>query len=122
MALADIDAAHRDHRRGSEIELFRTEKCGDHHVATIANSAVRPESDPVAEVVDEKGLLSFRQTEFPWRTGMFGGRKRRGTGSAIVAGNQNVIGRSFGDAGGDRSHTGFGDQFDGHFCPWIDFF
>ena len=52
MAFSRINAAHRDHRRGAEVELLRSKDGSDDHVAHVADSTVGAEDDAVAEVVD----------------------------------------------------------------------
>ena len=52
VALADVNAAHRDHRRGAEVELLRSKDGSDDHIAAVADSAVGAEDDAVAKVVD----------------------------------------------------------------------
>ena len=56
-------------------------------------------------------LLGLGEAEFPGQTGVLDRRERRGSGAAVVAGNQDDVGVGLGDAGRDRADAGLGDQF-----------
>ena len=103
VAFPDIHAAHGDHGGGAEIELLRAEDGGDDNVLAVLDPAVGAEGDAVAEVIDDEGLLRLGKAELPGRTSVLCGGKWRGSGAAIVAGDEDVVGGGFRDPGGDRA-------------------
>ncbi len=67
-----------------------------------------------AQIVEQEHLLRLGQAKFPGQPGVHDGAERRCAGAAVVAGDEHNIGMRLGDAGGDRAHTGFGNQLDGN--------
>src|SRR5258706_1620069 len=113
VADAHHDAAGSDEGSGGEADFFSAEQHGDGDVAAGFDLAVGLEDDAAAEVVHHQDLLGFGQAEFPGDAGVFDGGEWRSAGAAAVAGNQNVIGLGFGDAGGDGADADFTHEFHG---------
>lgn len=67
-----------------ETELLATQQGGDHDVATGLELAVDLHDDPVAESVEQQGLLGLGQADFPRRTGVLDRGQRRCAGTAVV--------------------------------------
>ena len=61
MALADVNAAHGDHRGRAEIILLGPENRGNDHVAAVADAAIGSEDHAVAQIVDQQRLLRLGQ-------------------------------------------------------------
>ena len=98
VALPHHDAAERDQRRRGEAELLGAEHRGDHDVAAGLQTAVGLDDDAAAEVVHHERLVRFGETEFPRQAGVLDAGKGRSAGAAAVAGDQDVIGVTLGDA------------------------
>ena len=103
-----------DQRRGREAVLLGAEQRGDHDVAAGLHRAVDLHGDPVAQAVEQQGLLGLGQAELPRQAGVLERGQRRGAGAAVVAGDQHDVGVRLGHAGGDRADAGLGDQLDVH--------
>ena len=102
------DAAADHQRRGREAVLLRAEQGGDHDVATGLELAVGLHHDPVAQAVEQQGLLGLGEAELPRAAGVLERGQRRGAGAAVVAGDQHHVGVRLGDAGRDRADADLG--------------
>ena len=69
---------------GGEAELLGAEQRGDDDVAAGLELTVDLHDDPVAQAVEQQGLLGFGQAEFPGAPGVLEGGQRRGPGAAVV--------------------------------------
>ena len=103
-------AAGDDQWGGGEAELVTTQQCGDHHVAARLELAVHLHHDPVPQVVQEQGLLGLCQSQLPGRPGVLDGGERRGTGSAIMAGDKDHVRMGLGDTGGHGANPHLGHE------------
>ena len=108
------DAAGDHQRRGREAELLGTEQRRDDDVPTGLELAVALHDDPVAQVVEQQGLLGLGQPELPRPAGVLERGQRRGAGAAVVAGDQHDVGVRLRDPGGDRADADLGDELDVH--------
>ena len=59
--------------------------------------------------------MSFGNAEFPGKAGMLRTRERGSCCSAVVTGDKDIVGTGLGDACGDGSYSGFGDELYGDF-------
>ena len=98
MTFPHHDAAERDQRRGRETVFFGTQQCSNHDITTGFQSAVGLQHNATAEIVQDQHLMRLSDAQFPRKPSVFDTGQRRSTRSAGVAGNQNVIGKRFGDA------------------------
>ena len=73
MALADIDAAHRDEGGGPEVVLLGPKQGRMDDVLAGAHATVGAEGDAVTETVEQKDLVGLGNTEFPGTTGVLDG-------------------------------------------------
>ena len=98
--------------RRAEAELLGPEHRRDDHVFRRLDAAVGAQPHARAQAVHDQHLLRFGQTELPRAARVLDRRQRRGAGSAVVAGDQDVVGARLGDAGRDRADAGLGHQLD----------
>ena len=119
MALANHGAPQAHQQGGAEAELLRAQERGDDHIAAGFELSIRLEPNPVAHIVDHKSLVRFGQPQFPGQSRMADAGERRGTGAAIVAGNQDGIRTGLGHPCAHRSHAHFRSQFDRNTGPGI---
>ncbi len=114
VADAQVLAAQRDHRCGTEAETFSAEDRGLDHVKTSLQAAIGLHPDLAAQVVAAQGLVGFGQAEFPRRAGIANGRQWRSAGAAVVAGDGDQVSVGLGHAGSDGADTRLRHQFDRH--------
>ena len=70
VTLAHHDTAHCDQRCCAEaILLGSQQRCND-HVATGLELPIRLQTHSAAQIVHDKRLMSFCDTQFPWQAGM----------------------------------------------------
>ena len=112
MAFAHHDAARGDQRRGGKAEFVGAQQRADGDVAAGAKAAIHLHRDAAAQAVQHQSLLGFGQADFPGRAGMGERGQRRGAGAAFKAGNRDMVGAAFGDAGRHRAHAHFRHQLD----------
>ena len=112
VALAHHDAAHGDQRRGREAEFLRAQQRRDHDVAAGLQLAVGLHVDASAQIVQQQHLLRLGEAKFPGKPGVLDGAERRCARAAGVAGDENNIGVSLGNACSDSAHANFRDQLD----------
>ncbi len=110
VADAHHDAAGDDERRGRETELLGAEQRGDDHVAAGLELAVGLDDDPVAQPIEQQGLLGLGEAELPGAARVLERGERGGARSAVVAGDQDDVRVGLGDTRGDRAHADLGDQ------------
>ncbi len=96
-------AAHHDERRAREAELLGAEQRRDNDVAPGLELAVHLHDDAVAQAIEEQHLLRFGEAELPRHARVLEAGERRRAGAAVVTGDQDDVGVSFRDAGGDRA-------------------
>ena len=120
MALAHHDAADGDQRRGGEAEFVGAKKRADHHVAAGADAAVDLHGDAPAQAIGDQCLVGLGQPDLPRRAGMLDRCQRRSAGTALEAGDGDVIGARLRHAGGDRADANFGDELDGDVAVRVD--
>ena len=120
MALADIDAAHRDEGRGSEVVFLGAEQRGVDDVLAGTHAAVGTEGHAVAETVEQEHLMGLGDAEFPRAARVFHGAERGGAGAAVMTADQNDVGVGFGHTGGHGSDAGLGDELHSDACAGID--
>ena len=119
MAFAHHDATFHHQRRCGKAEFVGAQQGGNGDIAPGFHLSVGLNSNAAAQVVQNEGLLRFRQAKFPGRAGMLDRRDRRGAGAAVVAGNHHVVGLGLGHAGGNGADTHFRDQLDRDGGAWI---
>ncbi len=111
MAFAHHDTAQGNQRCGGKAEFLGTQQSGIYHIPAGFQLAVRLQDNPVAQVIDHKGLLNFRNTEFHGQSGIFDGTGRTGPGSSFTSADGNAVGMCFGNTGGNSSDSFFRNQF-----------
>ena len=104
------DAARDHQRRRGEAVLLGTEQRGDDDVTTGLELAVGLHDDPVAQAVEQQGLLGLGQAELPGTARVLERGQRRGTGAAVVAGDEHHVGVRLGHTRRDRADADLGDQ------------
>ena len=98
VADAHHHAATDDQRRRGEAELLGAEQRGDHDVAAGLQLPVGLHHDPVAQPVEQQGLLGLGETELPRCAGMLERRQRARAGSAVVTADQHDVSLGLADA------------------------
>ena len=98
------------------------EQRGDDDVAAGLELAVGLHHDPVAQAVEQQRLLGLGQAELPGTAGVLERGQRRGTGAAVVPGDEYDVGVRLGDTRGDRAHADLGDELDVHPRLGLEFF
>ena len=111
---AHHDAARHHERRGGEAELLGAEQRGDDDVTAGLELTVALHDDPVAEPVQQQRLLRLGETELPRCARVLDRREPRGTGPAVVAGDEHHVGVRLRHAGGHGADTDLGDQLHVH--------
>ena len=107
-------------RRGGETEFVGAEKRADHDVAAGAKPAVDLHGNASAQPVGDQGLMGLGKADFPRRAGMFDRGQRRSAGTALIAGDGDMVGSRLRHTGGDRTDADLGDEFDGNVAIGID--
>ena len=110
VAHAHHDAAADDQRRGGEAVLLRAEQRRDDHVAAGLELPVRLHDDPVTQAVEQQRLLRLGQAELPRSARVLQRGQRRGTGAAVVPGDEYDVRVGLGHPRSDRADTDLGDQ------------
>jgi hypothetical protein len=95
-------------------DLVGAQQGGDHRVAPGLHLAVALDPDARAQVVQDQRLLRLGQADLPRHAGRLDRGLRRGSGAAVVAGDQHVVGVRLGDAGGHGPDPDLGDQLHRH--------
>ena len=113
------DAAADDQRRRGEAVLLGAQQRRDHHVAAGLELAVGLHDDPVAQAVEQQGLLGLGEAELPGAARVLERGQRRRAGAAVVAGDQHHVGVRLGDARRDRADADLGHQLDVHPGPRV---
>ena len=106
LALTHHDTAHRNQRGGADAVFFGTHHRSHDNVTTRAQTTIRAQRDPLAQVVHRQHLMRLGQTHFPWQTRIFDRRRWRRARAAIVTRNQDHIGLGLGHASGNRADAG----------------
>ncbi|KAI3478074.1 hypothetical protein L1887_60005 [Cichorium endivia] len=101
---------HGEALRGNSAEISVAGGNGD--VATGADLAVGLDGDAATEVVEDERLMGLCETELPRQTGVLDAGPSRGTGTTVVTGDEDVVGLSLGDTGGDDADADLGDELD----------
>jgi hypothetical protein len=114
MAFTHHDTAHGNQRCGSEAPLFGTKQTSNGDVTTCSELTVSLDDDTSSEIIQYQGLMSFSQAKFPRKTSILDTSPSGGTGTTIVAGNQDMIGLGLSDTGSDDTHTNLGNELDGN--------
>ncbi len=113
VAGAHHHAAGRDERRGGEAHLVGAEKRGDDDVAAGFQLAVGLHPDARAETVPHQRLLRLGEPDLPRDAGVEDRGERGGSGSAVVARDENVVGTRFRDARCDSSDADLRNELHG---------
>ena len=122
MAFAHHDTSLRNQRSGCETDFISPQNSGDNDIAPCFHLTVRLNANPATQIVHDKRLLGFGQTDFPGRTGMLDRRQWRCPCSPVMTGNHNMIGLGLGDTGRNGTDPDFGNQLDRNSGTWIDVF
>ena len=91
----------------------------DHDVAAGLELAVDLDHDPVAQPVDQEGLLGLGQPDLPGDAGVLERGQRSRTGAAVVARDQHDVGVGLGHPGRHRAHAHLGHELDVHPRPRV---
>ena len=105
MANAHHNATERDQRGRGEAEFLGAKQRANHDIATSLQLAIYLDHDSAAQIVEQEGLVSLRQPEFPGGAGVLDARQRRSARAAIVAADQHDVGVGLGHAGGNRADS-----------------
>ena len=98
-------------RRGEAV-LLGAQQRGDHDVAAGLQLAVGLDDDPVAQLVQDQGLLGLGQAQLPGDAGVLERGQRAGAGAAVVAADQDDVAVGLGHARRHRAHAHLGHQLD----------
>ena len=112
LAVALHEAAHRDERHGRKAKLLGAQQAGDGNIGAVhelaIGSSTTRERRPFAAASAGLGKAKFqRQARVP------DGIARRGTRSAVMAADQDLVGGAC-HTGGDGADAGLADQLDRH--------
>jgi hypothetical protein len=105
------NAAQRHQRCRGEPKLFGTKQRGDDNITPGLQLAIGFNDDSGAEIIEQQGLVSLGEAEFPGQTGMFNARLRRRARATVVPADQNHIGVGFSHTRRDRADADFRNQF-----------
>jgi hypothetical protein len=70
--------------------------------------------DPIAQAVEQQGLLGFGQAELPGPPGVLDGRQGRGSGTSVMSRDEHHISLRLGHTGGYGTDPHLGNQLDVH--------
>lgn len=107
------DATHGDERRGGESPLLSSKQARDSDITTGPDLPVGLEGNSASKVVENERLVRLGESELPGESSVLDARPARGSGSSIVARDEDVIGLGLGDSGRDDSDADFRDELDG---------
>ena len=110
VALSIHHAAKANEQVRCKAKFFGTEEGCDHHVTARLELAIDLEFHAATQVIEDKCLFRFGNTEFPRKTSMLNGSKRRSTRTAIMARNEHHVGMSLCDTGSNRTHAHFRNE------------
>ncbi len=74
------------------------------------------------QIVGFQAQMDFGESKFPWISCKLDGTERGGTSAAIITGDNNFIGISFGNPGGDSSYPFSRDKLNADSCIRIQLF
>ena len=114
IAVAALNAAERNEHRSSKGKFVGTQKRGNHDVAPRRELSVDLKLHAVAEVVLDKCLVRFGETDLPRQTRVLHRRERRGARAAVEAGNDDHVGMRLRDAGRNRADARFRHELHGN--------
>ena len=105
LAVALHEAPHGDERHGGEAELLGAQQARHGDVGAVHELAVRLEHHAGAQAVAHERLLCLGKAELQRQAGVPDGIARGRARAAVVARDQDLVGGTLGDAGGDGSHA-----------------
>jgi hypothetical protein len=91
VALAHHDATHGNQRSRSKAPLLCTQKTGNSYVATSANLTVGLDADSATKIVENECLVRLGKTKLPRKTSVLDACPARGTGTTVVARDEDVV-------------------------------
>ena len=113
-AFAHHDTPHCDQRSRSKAKLFCTKQASNRNVSPRAQLTISLHDHATTKIVEHKSLMSFSETELPWQASVLDTSPAGGTGTAIVAGDQEMVGLGLRHTGRDDTDTSLGHQLDGN--------
>ena len=114
LAVALHEAAHRDERHGRKAKLLGAQQAGNGDIGTVHELAVGLEHHARAQAVLQQRLLGLGKAKLQRQTGVPDRIASSGTRAAIVAADQDLVGSTLGNAGGDGADARLTDQLDRH--------
>lgn len=96
---------------GSKAEFLRPQHTGHGHIPAVHQFAVHLQPHPGAQAVLHKRLVGFCQTQLPGKAGVINGVLGRGSGAAVVAGDEHRLRPGLGHARRDGTHARLAYQF-----------
>ena len=84
MTLSHQHAAQAHQRGRAKTKSLRAEQCGNDHIAPGLELSIHLHADAISQAVKHESLLCLSQAQFPGDPRVLDGRKRTGTGSAVV--------------------------------------
>jgi hypothetical protein len=112
VALAHKDAAHSNERSSGKAPLLGTKQTGDGDITTSLELTVSLDNNTTTKVVEDQSLVSLSQTQLPGETGVLDTSPSRGTGTTVVARDEDVVGLGLGDTRGDDTDSDFRYELD----------
>lgn len=106
------NAPHSDERSGGEAPFLGTKQASDGDVSPRSKLTVSLDDNTATQVVQDKRLVGFGQTELPGETSVLDTGPSGSASATIVAGDQDVISLGLGHTGGDDTDTGLRDKLD----------
>ena len=110
MADAHHHAARRDQRCRRERELVGAEQRADDDIASGLHLTVGLQRHPAAQPLPGEDLLRLGEPQLPRHARVLDRGQRRGSGAALVAGDDDVVGARLGDTRGDGADARLGDE------------
>ncbi|TFA98676.1 hypothetical protein CCMA1212_009587 [Trichoderma ghanense] len=114
MAFAHHDAAHGDQGSSSETPLLSTEQAGNSNISASSKLTVSLHHDTASQVVENQSLVSLGKTQLPGETSVLDTSPSGGTGTTVVARDEDVVSLGLGHARGDNADTDLRHKLDRH--------
>ena len=102
VALADIDAPHRDQRRSSEVVFLCSEERCANNILARPHAAVGAQRHSISQAIEQEHLVRFGYAHFPRPAGVLDRTQWRGACAALMSADQDDVRMRLGNSGRDR--------------------
>ena len=99
------NTAKRYQRSRGKSEFLCTKDCRNRHITSAHQLSVGLDSDSFPKAILYQRLMSFRKSQFPWKSRIMDRTSRRRTGSSVITGDQDQPCTCFCNTGSNGTDT-----------------